>query len=210
MTEGVSRVVQLASEINDVIGNQRIRFIDIGVCGTDSVLLGLHYSFDAGEFKIYCLPYNLSLLSIYSWPHSLSLSHVTLLTTHTSLSHLARHTSPYLTPLTSYLPLSSLSPLISSSNLPFTSFSTHLITGGGLSVNYSSDDVTPTFTEYAEALRSACPQLFDSPLGDGPAQRLTVITGWHSRRYVTWCHVMWYDIVWYEVMWCDVTWFDLT
>jgi hypothetical protein len=32
MTEGVTRVVQLATEINDLIGIQRIHFIDIGAC----------------------------------------------------------------------------------------------------------------------------------------------------------------------------------
>jgi diaminopimelate decarboxylase len=33
--------------------------------------------------------------------------------------------------------------------------------GGGLSVNFASDEVTPTFAEYAQALRAKLPELFD-------------------------------------------------
>lgn len=33
--------------------------------------------------------------------------------------------------------------------------------GGGLSVNFSSDEITPTFTEYSDALKEKVPELFD-------------------------------------------------
>lgn len=36
MTEGVTRVVHLATEINDIIGSERIQFIDIGACAVQS------------------------------------------------------------------------------------------------------------------------------------------------------------------------------
>ena len=36
------------------------------------------------------------------------------------------------------------------------------IAGGGLSVNYSNDDVTPTLAEYAHALSLANPEVFSS------------------------------------------------
>ena len=71
-------------------------------------------------------------------------------------------------------------------------------TGGGLSVNYSSDEVTPTLQEYASQLFEACPSLSCTPSstssiksverGEGRAKReggdmdddrprLTIITG---------------------------------
>ena len=68
-------------------------------------------------------------------------------------------------------------------------------TGGGLSVNYSSDEVTPTLHEYATQLLEACPALSSASTcmksrergeggkrgesGDGGQEnsRLTIITG---------------------------------
>ena len=68
-------------------------------------------------------------------------------------------------------------------------------TGGGLSVNYSSDEVTPTLQEYASQLFEVCPNLSSTPPSvksiergerrarseDGDADderpRLTIITG---------------------------------
>ena len=42
--------------------------------------------------------------------------------------------------------------------------------GGGLSVNFASEEVTPTFAEYADLLRGCVPELFD------PAAGFTVVT----------------------------------
>ena len=59
-----------------------------------------------------------------------------------------------------------------------------LSAGGGLSVNYTSDDVTPTLLDYADALRAACPEVFCIPSSStgtmkasGSNPRLTIITG---------------------------------
>ena len=50
--------------------------------------------------------------------------------------------------------------------------------GGGLSVNYSSDAVTPTIEEYASSLRFACPDIFDRrPSSDSEPYKVTIITG---------------------------------
>ena len=52
--------------------------------------------------------------------------------------------------------------------------------GGGLSVNYGSDCVTPTMHEYASALRCACPDVFNRQPSNGSdyhTRKLTVITG---------------------------------
>jgi diaminopimelate decarboxylase len=38
--------------------------------------------------------------------------------------------------------------------------------GGGLPVNFASDEVTPTFAQYADALRSSVPELFDGTTFD--------------------------------------------
>jgi diaminopimelate decarboxylase len=38
----------------------------------------------------------------------------------------------------------------------------HAHTGGGLSVNFASDEAIPSFEDYAAALRTAVPELFDA------------------------------------------------
>jgi hypothetical protein len=119
----------------------------------------------------------LEITSLSHLPLLTSLSSPLLLSPRLSLSHL-----PLLASLSSPLLLSprlSFSLLSSPSLSSLSSLSSRPYTGGGLSVNYSSDDVTPTFREYSEALSGACPHVF-SPLSDGSAQRLTIMTGQHT------------------------------
>jgi hypothetical protein len=171
MTEGVTRVVHLATEINDIIGSQRIQFIDIGACAVQSPHEGcrslLCYSW------MYYLFYPLLSITMLVRTNPDHRLFCPILTHSLSLSLSVCLTPLHFTPLSPYS-RQHHTPLTSPS---LTAFPSHPHTGGGLSVNYSSDAVTPTFNEYSKALRAACPQLFNRPLQDGPAQRLTVITG---------------------------------
>jgi hypothetical protein len=147
------------------------------VCGPEATLGDLQLCFSSAGFASYPLSCSLSVHSIaFLLPTLIFILTFTIAPYVSPLTLLSR--SPhFLISLSSPLsPRLSFSPLAS----PFlSSLSSRPYTGGGLSVNYSSDDVTPTFREYSEALSRACPHVF-SPLNDGSARRLTIMTGHHT------------------------------
>ena len=93
------------------------------------------------------------------------------------------------------MPSCAMNHILSHSNIAHFPTLSLSCTGGGLSVNYSSDEVTPTLQEYATQLMKACPALSSASSsmksrgmreggkrresGDGGQEnsRLTIITG---------------------------------
>lgn len=45
------------------------------------------------------------------------------------------------------------------------------VAGGGLTVNYQSDEITPSISDYVASIRQHCPQFFDA------SHHRTIITG---------------------------------